>query len=127
MDSDALTKTYIKIREARSLAKKEWEAKDQELKEKLDRIEAEMLKFLNETHQESARTASGIFYKQEEITPTGSDWDALYRWIAKNDAFDALDRRIKKTFIKTYMEEHNGAIPPGISVFREYVVRVRRS
>lgn len=127
MDTNALTHTYIKIREARSKLKKEWEAQDAELKEKLERLEGEMLRFLHDTQQESARTASGTFYKQEEITPTGSDWDALYRWIVQHDAFDALDKRIKKTFVKTYMDEHDGAIPPGISVFREYVVRVRRS
>jgi len=126
-DVNRLTKAYIKIREARTNLKKDWEAEDEKLKEKLDKIGAALLKFLNETNQNSAKTASGTVYKQEEITPTGSDWSAFYDWVARNNAFDALERRIKKTFISEYMSTHDGAIPPGVSVYREYVARIRRS
>ena len=45
----------------------------------------------------------------------------------QNDAFDALERRIKKTFVSEYMENNGGAIPPGVSVYRQYAVRVRRN
>ena len=126
-DMNRLTKAYIKLRDTRHEMKKEWEEKDTALKLKMERLEGEMLRFLNDTKQDSAKTAAGIVYRQEEITPTGSDWDLFYDWVAKNNAFDALERRVKKTFVKTYMEEHDGGIPPGISVYREYVVRVRRS
>lgn len=126
-DINRLTKAYIKIRDARAALKKDWAAEDEKLKGKLEKIEAELLKFLNETNQNSSKTDSGIVYKQEEITPTGSDWAAFYDWVARNNAFDALERRIKKTFVSEYMGTHDGAIPPGVSVYREYVVRVRRS
>jgi hypothetical protein len=126
-DINRLTKAYIKIRDARAALNKDWAAEDEKLKGKLEKIEAELLKFLNETNQNSSKTDSGIVYKQEEITPTGSDWAAFYDWVARNNAFDALERRIKKTFVSEYMGTHDGAIPPGVSVYREYVVRVRRS
>lgn len=126
-DVNRLTKTYIKIRDARSQLRKDWMVEDTKLKEKLEKIESALLKFLNETQQNSSKTDSGIVYRQEEITPTGADWDAFYQWVAKNNAFDALERRIKKTFISEYMDAHEGGIPPGVSVYREYVVRVRRS
>lgn len=127
MNINALTKAYVKIRDARTALKRQYDEEDQKLKGKLERLEAEMLRFLQESNLDSAKTESGTFYRQEEITPTGSDWDAFYKWVADNDAFDALERRIKKTFVKEYMETHEGAIPPGVSVYREYVVRVRRS
>lgn len=126
-DMNRLTKAYIRMRDARQAAKKEWEEKDAEIKKKMERVENEMLRFLNDTQQDASRTESGIVYRQEEVTPTGSDWELFYDWVKKNNAFDALERRIKKTFIKTYMEEHHGGIPPGVSVYREYVVRVRRA
>ena len=126
-DMNRLTKAYVRIRDARSELKKEWETKDAEFKKKLERIEAEMLRFLNETDQNAAKTDSGTVYRQEEITPTGSDWEAFYSWVKEHDAFDALERRIKKTFIKEYMETNGGGIPPGVSVYREYVARVRRA
>lgn len=127
MDLGKLVKTYIKIRDARAEKKKAFELEDGQLKESLGKIEAVLLGHLNTTGGESVRTDEGTFYKQEEITPTGSDWDRLYAWVKEEDAFDALERRIKKTFIKEYMDTHEGALPPGVSVHREYVVRVRRS
>jgi hypothetical protein len=127
MDTNALTKTYVKIRDARTALKRKFDEEDGKLKAKLERLEGAMLKFLQESGIDSAKTENGTFYRQEEITPTGSDWDRFYQWIAENDAFDALERRIKKTFVKEYMETHEGAIPPGVTVYREYVVRVRRS
>jgi hypothetical protein len=127
MDTNALTKTYVKIRDARTALKRKFDEEDGKLKAKLERLEGAMLKFLQESGIDSAKTENGTFYRQEEITPTGSDWDRFYQWIAENDAVDALERRIKKTFVKEYMETHEGAIPPGVTVYREYVVRVRRS
>jgi hypothetical protein len=38
-----------------------------------------------------------------------------------------LERRFKKTFVKDYRESNEGAIPPGVSVMREFTVRVRRA
>lgn len=127
VDMNRLTKAYIRIRDARQAAKKVWEEQDAEFKKKLERLEGGMLQFLNDTNQNSSKTDSGIVYRQEEITPTGSDWDLFYNWVKTNDAFEALERRIKKAFVKQYMEEHDGGIPPGVSVYREYTVRVRRA
>ena len=126
-DANALTNAYIRIREARHTLKQEFEKADRELHAKQDRLEAEMLRVLQTNNMESIKTEAGTFYRQEEVTPRGDDWEELYKWIAEHDAFDALERRIKRTFVKEYMDANEGAVPPGVSVFREYVVRVRRS
>jgi len=127
MDNLKMVKAYLKLRDARTALKRQFEEQDTALKTKMTRLEAEMLRLLQSTNSDSISTELGIFYRQEEITPTGSDWDAFYKWVAANDAFDALERRIKKTFIKEYLETHEGGIPPGVSVYREYAIRVRRS
>ncbi len=126
MDLNQLTGAHIKVRDARAALKREFEASDGELKAAQEKIEAKMLAFLNDSGTTSAKTDSGTFYKQEDLIPAGADWNAFYGWIVENDAFDALERRIKKTFIKEYIESHDGEVPPGVSVFREYVIRVRR-
>lgn len=126
-DLNRVTKAYLRLRDTRDELRRNYTEEDNELKEKMERLEAEMLSFLNETHQESARTLNGTVYKQEDIIPTGSDWDRFYQWVKENDAFDALERRIKKGFVAEHMREHEGAPPPGVSVLRKYVVRVRRS
>lgn len=126
MDLGKVTKAHINIRDARNELRKQYEAEDAKLKEAQLKLEGVMLDHLNQHGMDSVRTAAGTFYRQEEVTPSASDWNALYDWIKDNDAWDALERRIKKTFVKEYAEAHNGGLPPGISVFREYVVRVRR-
>lgn len=127
MDVNKLTKVYVKIRDARSEAKRAFEEEDNKLKAKLELLEGQMLKFLLDSKTDSVKTVAGTFYKQEEITPSGSDWQAFYQWVGDNDAYDFLEKRIKKTSIKEYMDMNEGGIPPGVSVHREWVVRVRRS
>lgn len=127
MDNAKMVRVYLKMRDARTALKRQFEEEDGKIKVQMEKLEIAMLKHLQDSNSDSIRTDAGMFYRQEEITPTGSDWDAFYRWVKDNDAFEALERRIKKTFIKEYAETHNGGIPPGVSVYREFVVRVRRS
>lgn len=126
IDLTQVTTAYVNIRNARSAMTREFEAKDTEFKDKLATLEGVMLAHLNAHSMESVRTDAGTFYRQEDIKPSMSDDKAFYAWIREHDAFDALERRVKKTFIKEYMDAHDGAMPPGISVHREYVVRVRK-
>lgn len=127
MDADKLVKIYTKIRDARTAAKRVFDEQDKELKAKQERIEAELLRFLNENKLDNSRTEHGLFYRQVDVLPAGSDWEAFYDWVAKEGAFDALERRIKKGFITEYMETHDGDLPPGVSVNKRYVLRVRRN
>lgn len=126
LDLNKVTTAYLKIREARSVIKKEYEAKDDNLKGQLKMLEATMLSHLNKHGMTTAKTDTGTFWKQEDMTPSITDDVAFYGWIKENDAFDALERRVKKTFINTFAEAHDGALPPGISTYREFVIRVRR-
>jgi len=127
VDTEKLVQVYLRIRQKRSELAKQFKDADDDLKKKQSRLETELLRFLQDNKQESVRTAAGTFYRQEDIKPAGSDWDAFYKWVRENDAFDALERRIKKGFVVDYMEENDGELPPGVSVYREYLVRVRKA
>jgi hypothetical protein len=126
IDYNQIARVYIKMRDKRSDIKKEFEAADKVIKDQMELLEGVMLSALAENGAEGIKTSVGTIYREEKITPTGSDWDTFYEWISQHDAFDALERRIKKTFVTEYMEAHDGSLPPGVSVFREYVARVRR-
>jgi hypothetical protein len=127
MDINKLVSVYTKIRDKRSEIKRAYEAEDDALKAQLVKLEGVLLGHLNTTNSDSIRTEAGTFYRQQDVTPSASDWAAFYDWIKQNDAFDALERRVKKTFVTEYMEANDGAIPPGVSVYRQYVVRVRKN
>jgi hypothetical protein len=127
IDFARIVKAHINIRDHRQQLKKQFDEADQQFKQAQAKLESVMLDHLNKTGSEAIRTENGTFYAQEEMTPSASDWNMLYDWIKEHDAWEALERRIKKTFIKEFAEAHNGGLPPGVSVFRERIVRVRRA
>lgn len=126
-DMNEIASAYVRLREARRQLKRQYEEEDAKLKTGLDKLESIMLAHLNDTSAESVRTDSGTFYKQEHIIPSAADWQLVYDWIKENEAWDLLERRLKVGFIKDFQEAHDGALPPGVSVYREYVVRVRKA
>lgn len=126
IDLDRITRVLLKMRDAREELTRNYEAEKKKIDEQMKTLENVLLNELNTKGLQSFRTSACTVYKEEVLTPTGSDWDAFYRWVAENDGFDFLERRIKRTSIKEYMEANGGAVPPGVSVYREYVARVRR-
>lgn len=130
MDIEKLTKAYIAIRDRRTEIKKAFDEQYNDLGSKLDRLEAELLRFMQDNKSEAIKTTFGTVYRQEEVKPSCSDWSALDAWEKANpdiNASDILEKRVSKKFITEYMEANDGALPPGVSIYREYVARVRRS
>jgi len=126
-NADKLVRVHQKISAARKKLKTEFEAADNALKEQQEVVESAMLVFLNDTKQKTAKTDNGYFYWEEKVTPSGSDWGAFFAFVRKENAFDALHKRISTTFIKEYMEAHDKALPPGVSIHRERVINVRKN
>jgi hypothetical protein len=124
---DRVAETYIKIRDKRAVLKKEYETADAELKAQLDVLDGHLLQTLQDLGVESARTKYGTVYQSVSIKPSCENWDTFYSWIAEHEAFDALERRVKRSFIVDYMAENKDELPPGINVLKEYTVTVRRS
>lgn len=141
MDVDKLVNVYLKIREKRSQIRKEYEAQDDALKEKLDTIESALLKHLQNQNAQSVKTGPGTVYTQRDVVPACFDWDAFHRWVLKNGELDALERRVKKGFITDLIEQQRQAaidngedaesieldLPPGVQIHERRVVRVRKS
>jgi hypothetical protein len=123
---DKVAATYVKIRDKRSELKKQYEAEDLKLKDQLETINGFFLETLKALGVESARTKHGTIYRSLDIKPSCEDWSVFYAWIAENNAFDALERRVKKSFITAFMEDNKDELPPGIAVVKEYIAKVLR-
>ena len=123
---DKIVKAFLKIRDYRAVQKKAFEAEDEALKEEQDLLQSQLLKYMNETGLKNFGTEYGTVFRSVNIQPTASDWDTFYKWVAENDGFDFLEKRIKKTSVAAYMEQNKGAAPPGVNVLRNYEVTVHR-
>jgi hypothetical protein len=125
-DLEKRVRVYRRIRDAKLALSKKFKAEEKVLNEKLELVSNDMLRILNETRQDSARTSDGTVYKQKDILPRATEWLSFYEWIKLKNAFDFLERRIKKTAVKQYMEDNEGALPPGVAVLETIVIRVRK-
>lgn len=128
IDMDAVVTCYTAIKDARTARRRAWEAADLELEADQQRLKVFMLDILNRTGAKSLSTVHGTVYRTEKVKPSAADWAAVYAWIAeKPERFELLEKRLKSTFVKEYMDDHDGVLPPGVNVHREFEVAVRRT
>lgn len=122
-----IVQAYSAIRDARTAKRQAWEKEDTALEEDQHKLKVLMLELLNATGAKSINTDYGTVYRSEKVKPSAADWTAIYGWIAENpERFELLEKRLKSTFVKDFMEENEGAVPPGVNVHREFEVSVRR-
>jgi hypothetical protein len=50
----------------------------------------------------------------------------MYKFIAENDAYHLLEKRIHNTNMKEFLEENPDALPIGLQSDRKYAVSVRK-
>lgn len=122
-----LVEIYLRIRAARNELKADYDTKDAELKSDLSVIEAELLGACNVAGADSIKTAHGTVMKRLNERYYSVDWDAFQNFVRENDALDLFERRIHQTNIKDLIASRPGeGLPPGVNVFREFAVTVRK-
>lgn len=123
-----LVEVFIKIRTARAELKKSYDDADKNLETQRDQIEAELLRRLNERGATQTKTTAGTAFIGEDMKATIADEDALRAFLANEpDPVGWFQKRIKMERLKEYQEQHEGGIPPGLSIFREAKINVRAS
>jgi len=123
---DDLVHKYIVLRDKRDSIKNSVKEKVAAIDETLKLVENAMLAEFQRTGAESVRTPAGTAYKTVRTSATVGDWDAVLEFIQKNDAWYMLDKRVNKTGVEQYRQEHND-LPPGVSWVEDLTINVRRS
>jgi hypothetical protein len=89
-------------------------------KKRLEEIKGILLGMLNEQKTNSMSTDNGTAYISTIMTPKITDRDKYLDFV--NENWDSIGNELlqvsapQKTALKTYMEEHNDALPPGVEV-----------
>ena len=96
MNADAkdLAAAYIRIRTERDILKRDYEAKDSELKADMDELEQLMLAFCNELNADSVKTEEGTIMRQIKERYSCSDWDSFYSFVLEHRIPQVLEKRI---------------------------------
>lgn len=56
-----------------------------------------------------------------------ADENAFFNFVLEQGDLDFFERRIKATHIKEWSVANEGKVPPGLNIFRELTMKVRRS
>jgi len=123
---DELVKVYIALRDRRAKRKAAFEEEDAPDNDKMEKIEGILLRRMQESGQESVRTAAGTAYKTTKHYTSVADWDAFLDFVKRNDAWEMLTRGVNKTAVEQF-KAANEDIPPGVSLRSEVVVNFRRT
>jgi hypothetical protein len=123
---EQLTSAYIKIRDARAVLAADFKEKDAALVEQLDTVKRALLDYCEEHGVESARTASGTFYRTTKTRYWTSDWESMHKFIMVHEVPEFFEKRLNQSAVKQFLDENPDAVPPGLNTDVEYVVNVRK-
>lgn len=127
MTLEELVVDYMEIRNQRDDLLAKFEEKDNELKEALKNIEAEMLVVCNSEGADSIKTQHGTVIRKLNERFYCNDWDNFRKFVLENQAVELLERRIHQGNFKEFMTERQGdGLPPGVNVMREFGIVVRK-
>lgn len=126
MQYDRMVRVYRKIRDARAELKAKFDEEDKKLKEQINTIETEFQKLFAETGTTQIKTPDGVVFRQTTTKASIADASEFLPWVRENDALDMLQKRVTVKAVTDYIEE-TGETPPGITIYREHEIRVRKS
>lgn len=125
--TDRLVTTYIKIRDCKSAESKVWEEREAKLNTDLKTIEMELLRRAQAEGVTGFKIAGiGTAYQKESIKVTIADDLVFYAFVKELGDLDFFERRVKSTHVQEYMKANGGHLPPGINVFKEIGMGIRR-
>lgn len=125
--TDRLVATYIKIRDIKSAEQRVWDEREGKLNADLKSIEMELLRRSQEEGVTGYKIKGvGTAYQKETAKITIADDVVFYNFVKETGDLEFFERRVKSTHVQDYMKSHGGHIPPGINVFREIGMGIRR-
>jgi hypothetical protein len=124
---ERLVRIYVKIRDAKCELKKVQDAEMRALSDQQDRIAVELKKRAMEAGVNAFKTDAGTASMTTSIRASCSDWDAFGVFLKDQDPIEFLGKSVKSATIRAYMDEHDGGLPPGINIFKEVSVSVKRA
>jgi len=126
MTPKELVQRYVNLR--MDLADKRARFKDEEaaLKDEMEQIESQLKKSMNDLGVESLKTEFGTAYLKMTTHANTVDKASFFDYVRSTNNWELLDIRGSKTALEQFVED-NQVVPPGIELYREQTVGIRKS
>lgn len=125
MTVEEMVDAYIRIRDHKEAASREFKEKMKRVDEAQKVLEAKLQEHLLTTGAEHVGTAAGTVYKITKNSTSVQDAEGFMQWVRDNDAWDALDVKANVTFVRDTLAA--GTPIPGVKFSSFSTVGVRRS
>lgn len=126
LDDVSLLKVFIGLRDKRAKRKAAFTNDDLDDRTKQDRIENEFLSRFNDRGIDNVSARGvGTAFRNVRASATVGDWDSLLAHIQENDAWEMLERRVNKTAVQQFRDEHED-LPPGVNWSETQTINFRR-
>ena len=125
MKLDEVVKSYIALRDKKADLKADYDAKVAKIDDVMDKVEAKILSYFEESGLESIRTDAGTAYKSTRHSATVADWDSVLAHILETENYQLLEHRVSKKAVEEYRMA-NDDLPPGVNWRSEVTVNIRR-
>lgn len=124
---DKMVKLFVKTREAKSLATKAHDALDTEYKSIMEACENHMLAKADAAGVTGFTTPYGTTYSAETKKISIANDEAFFEFVLAQKELGFFERRVSSTMVDNYMKDNDGTAPPGLTIFREKTMRVRKA
>lgn len=126
VDDQSLIKRYVQIRDSQAQRKAAYDLDDQKDKSMRLGIETEFLRRFNERGIDSVSSRDfGVAYRTTRTSTSVADFEALLGHVKENEAWELIERRVSKTAVQEFVEEH-GDLPPGVNMSSVQQINFRR-
>lgn len=124
---DAYVERYVALRDTvKAIAAEHAEALAP-YEQAMQAIAGEVLRFLNETGQDSAKTPSGTAYKSHKLSAKVVDREAFMAFVFEEHRDAFLIAGVAKEAVKDFMDANAGQTPPGVEIVTFVDVNFRRA
>jgi hypothetical protein len=127
MPVEKRVKLFVKTRAAKAASQKAFDAEKAQFDSIMDACQNTMLSDADKQGVTGFTTPFGTTYSDEVARYSIADGAAFYQFVQQQGDLDFFERRVSSTHVKAFMEQNGGTLPPGLNVFRERVMRVRKA
>lgn len=122
---DDVVATYMKLRSQKDAIEAEVKDKVSTIKAKMEKLEAWIKEQADVHGVSSFKTKHGTAFLTTTDYANVEDWDAVLDFIRTQEAFDMLEKCIRKIAVRGYIKA-NKAVPPGVNYGTKLGITIRK-
>ena len=122
---DKLIKAYLLLRNKKEAIEAKVKEEVSGIKEQMAQLENFMQLKADELGVTQFKTENGTAFLSTVDQALVSDWDKVLEFVAKNEAYELLEKRVSKNAVRDYMKQYK-EVPPGVSYRTLIKVSVRK-